>query len=80
METFTQHLTAEQIGLLPTEEDVAFYEEHGWYISKKVIPDEMIEEGILGCEKFYRGRTRCGTSPQWRILQLEAGRWGRYAQ
>jgi hypothetical protein len=55
METFTQHLTAEQIGLLPTEEDVAFYEEHGWYISKKVIPDEMIEEGILGCEKFYRG-------------------------
>lgn len=55
METFPQTLTEEQIALLPTEEDVTFYEEHGWYISKKVIPDEMIEEAILGCEKFYRG-------------------------
>lgn len=25
------------MALLPTEEDVAFYEEHGWYISKKVL-------------------------------------------
>ncbi len=51
----TPRLNQEQLALLPTEEDVAFYEEHGWYISKKVIPDEMIDAAILASEKFYRG-------------------------
>lgn len=45
----------EQLALLPTEEDVAFYEEHGWYISKKVLPDEIIDEAIRGSERFYGG-------------------------
>jgi ectoine hydroxylase-related dioxygenase (phytanoyl-CoA dioxygenase family) len=55
MKTRTQALSDEQIGLLPTEEDVAFYEEHGWYISKKVIPDEVIDEAIAGSQRYYRG-------------------------
>ena len=42
MKTHTHALSDEQVGPLPTEEDVAVYEEHGWYISKKVIPDEAI--------------------------------------
>ena len=41
--------------LLPTKEDVAFYEEHGWFITKKIIPDEIIDLAIAGSEKFYRG-------------------------
>ena len=55
METLTHNLSEEQLALLPTDEDVAFYEEHGWYISKKVIPDELIDEAILGSERYYRG-------------------------
>ncbi len=55
MQIHTQLLSKEQLALLPTEEDVAFYEEHGWYISKKVIPDEIIDEAILGSESYYRG-------------------------
>lgn len=55
MQTFTQGLSKEQLALLPTEEDVAFYEEHGWYISKKVLYDEIIDEAILGSERYYRG-------------------------
>jgi Phytanoyl-CoA dioxygenase (PhyH) len=55
MKTLTQHLSDEQLALLPTQEDIAFYEEHGWYISKKVIPDELINLAILGSERFYRG-------------------------
>jgi hypothetical protein len=50
-----QQLTKEQIALLPTEEDITFYEEHGWYISPKVIPDEIIDRAIEGSEKFYHG-------------------------
>ncbi|AFZ26285.1 protein involved in biosynthesis of mitomycin antibiotics/polyketide fumonisin [Cylindrospermum stagnale PCC 7417] len=52
---YTPRLNQEQIALLPTDKDVTFYEEHGWYISKKVIPDEMIDAAILASEKFYRG-------------------------
>jgi ectoine hydroxylase-related dioxygenase (phytanoyl-CoA dioxygenase family) len=51
----SQILSEEQLALLPTEEDVAFYEEHGWYISKKVLSDEIIDEAIRGSERFYGG-------------------------
>jgi Phytanoyl-CoA dioxygenase (PhyH) len=52
----SERFTQEQLALLPTDEDVAFYEEHGWFITpKKVIPDEFIDEAILGSEKFYLG-------------------------
>ena len=48
--------------LLPTAEDVAFYEEHGWFITKKIIPDEIIDLAVAGSEKFYRGE-RDGNLP-----------------
>ena len=62
MEVLTPNLSEEQLALLPTEEDVAFYEEHGWYISPKIIPDEVIDRAMEGAEKFYRGE-RDGTLP-----------------
>ena len=55
MEIFTQPLSKEQLALLPTEEDVAVYEEHGWYISKKVLSDELFDAALLGSERYYRG-------------------------
>lgn len=56
MKTFSANLSQQQLALLPTEEDIAFYEEHGWYISKPgVIPDEMIDRAILGASKLYAG-------------------------
>ena len=29
--------------LLPGEEEVAFYEEHGYYVTPKVLPDDVID-------------------------------------
>lgn len=55
LDTFTFSLSKEQLMLLPTEEDVTFYEEHGWYISKKILPDEVIDEASQGSERFYNG-------------------------
>ena len=48
-------LTQEQQFLLPTEKDVCFYEEHGWYISPVIIPEAVIDEAIAGSQAFYRG-------------------------
>jgi ectoine hydroxylase-related dioxygenase (phytanoyl-CoA dioxygenase family) len=50
------YLSAQQLELLPTDEEVSFYQEHGWFITKeKVIPDEIIDQAIIGSQKFYRG-------------------------
>lgn len=55
MQTLTKFLSNEQLALLPTEEDIAFYEEHGWFVTKKIIPDELIDLAILGSDRFYSG-------------------------
>ncbi|MGC4002371.1 MAG: phytanoyl-CoA dioxygenase family protein [Pirellulales bacterium] len=49
-------LTDDQAALLPSDEDVAFYEREGYYVSKPgVLPDELIETAIEGSLRFYRG-------------------------
>ena len=55
METLIKGLSEEQLELLPTEEDIAFYEQHGWFISKKILCDEIIDRACLGAKKFYLG-------------------------
>ncbi|MEM7757794.1 MAG: phytanoyl-CoA dioxygenase family protein [Cyanobacteria bacterium P01_A01_bin.40] len=55
MNILEQVLTQEQQALLPSEEDVCFYEEHGWYISPPVIAEAAIDIAIAGSQAFYRG-------------------------
>jgi ectoine hydroxylase-related dioxygenase (phytanoyl-CoA dioxygenase family) len=55
MNILEQVLTQEQLTLLPTEKDVCFYEEHGWYISPTVIPETIIDQAIAGSQAFYEG-------------------------
>ena len=62
MNILEQVLTQEQQALLPTEEDVCFYEEHGWYISPPVIDESIIDQAIVGSQAFYRG-VRDGVLP-----------------
>lgn len=55
MNIIEQVLTKEQQALLPSEEDVRFYEEHGWYISPVIVPEAAIDLAIAGSQAFYRG-------------------------
>ena len=48
-------LTEELSAFLPTESDVAFYEEHGYYVSPKVLPDELIDAAMVGAERHWAG-------------------------
>ena len=42
--------------LLPDDADVAFYEEHGYYISKEgVLTDALIDSACEGARRFYEG-------------------------
>lgn len=48
-------LTQEQIALLPSEQEVDFYREHGWYISKPILSEEEIEDANYGAQRHYNG-------------------------
>ena len=48
-------LTGEQIAALPDEEDIMFYEQHGWYVSKPVLPDALLDEAANGAFQLYQG-------------------------
>jgi ectoine hydroxylase-related dioxygenase (phytanoyl-CoA dioxygenase family) len=49
--------------LLPTEEEIAFYEKCGWYVSDKVVPMELIDAAIEGAAALYRGEKDIDHSP-----------------
>lgn len=64
-------LSKEEIDLLPSDEDVAFYQEHGWYLSKKLLTDDETDELVSSSERYYSRRTRpepSGGTAQARLL------------
>lgn len=54
-EPLDQSLSDPQKTLLPTDQDVDFYQQHGWFISQPVISDAVIEQAVAGAERYYRG-------------------------
>jgi hypothetical protein len=48
-------LTEEERSLLPSEDDVEFYAEHGWYLSKKLFTDAEVDELVAASERYYAG-------------------------
>jgi phytanoyl-CoA dioxygenase PhyH len=48
-------LTEEEMALLPTDEDVAWYQTHGWYLSKQLLTDGEVDRLVEASEAFYAG-------------------------
>ena len=48
-------LSEQDRALLPSDEDVAFYAEHGWYLSRKLFTDAEIDELVAASERYYAG-------------------------
>jgi ectoine hydroxylase-related dioxygenase (phytanoyl-CoA dioxygenase family) len=48
-------LTDEQAALLPSDEEVRDYAEHGWYLSKKLFSDAQIDALVAASDQFYAG-------------------------
>jgi phytanoyl-CoA dioxygenase PhyH len=48
-------LTEREQALLPSDEDVAFYAEHGWYLTKKLFTDDEVDELQAATERYYGG-------------------------
>jgi hypothetical protein len=56
--------------LLPTDEDIQFYREKGYYKSKKLFTDEQIDGALQAQEEFYAGN--------FDFPPLENGEWHCY--
>lgn len=48
-------VSEEQEELLPSDADIAFYEKHGYYVSGKILPDEVIDAAVRGAERHWSG-------------------------
>jgi hypothetical protein len=48
-------LTDEELALLPTDDDVEFYAEHGWFLTGKLLSDAEVDELVAASEAFYAG-------------------------
>ncbi|QLE70295.1 phytanoyl-CoA dioxygenase family protein [Streptomyces rectiverticillatus] len=48
-------LTEEDRALLPTTGDVAFYAEHGWYLSPRLLTDGEVDLLRTASDRFYAG-------------------------
>ncbi|HEU4655547.1 MAG TPA: phytanoyl-CoA dioxygenase family protein [Steroidobacteraceae bacterium] len=48
-------LTSYQHALLPDEHALAWYDQHGWWISPPCVPDELLDDVLYGVERFYQG-------------------------
>lgn len=43
--------------MLPDEGDVEFYHQHGYYVSKIILPDHLLDAAIAGSGRLYAGDT-----------------------
>ena len=41
--------------LLPTDEEVEFYQAHGWFLTKKLFTDEEVDTLVEATDRFYEG-------------------------
>ena len=48
-------LTDEEYALLPSDDDVGFYAEHGWYLSQKLFTDDEVDELVAASLRYYAG-------------------------
>lgn len=49
-------LSDEERALLPTDSDVQWYADHGWFLTKKLFTDDEVDAIVAETERFYGGR------------------------
>jgi hypothetical protein len=41
--------------ILPNADDVAFFQRHGWWLSGKIIPQSLLDQALVGFERYHAG-------------------------
>lgn len=61
-------LSEEEATLLPGDDDVAFYHDHGYWQTGKIFTDEEINAAVTGSERFYAGERNDFPPPHGREI------------
>jgi len=48
-------LTEAEKDLLPTDDEVEHWAQHGWYLTKKLLTDDEVDQLVAASERFYTG-------------------------
>ena len=74
-------LTAEEQDLLPSDADVQWYAEHGWYLSKQLLSDDEADALASASERFYAGHRdrRLAVRPSPSRMPMRPCTWPRRA-
>jgi ectoine hydroxylase-related dioxygenase (phytanoyl-CoA dioxygenase family) len=40
---------------LPTDQDVNFFQEHGWWVSGRIVPDALLDTALSGIARYHAG-------------------------
>jgi hypothetical protein len=48
-------LSDDELALLPSDDDVEHYAQHGWYLTKKLFTDDEVDELVAASERYYAG-------------------------
>ncbi len=62
-------LTPEQVALLPSDEDVCFYREHGYYLSQQIFSEAQVDALLDASERYYAGEVDEPGNPALRRYQ-----------
>ena len=69
-------LTDAERELLPTGDDVRWYAEHGWYLTRKLLTDDQVDTLTAASERYYAGhrdRTLAARPPNLAYWTPEQG-------
>jgi Phytanoyl-CoA dioxygenase (PhyH) len=55
MESTRMKLMVDDLDVLPSEDEIGFYREHGWYVSRLILPSELIEDATHDLNRHYAG-------------------------
>ena len=57
--------------LLPSDTDVQFYREHGWYRSPRVLSEDVLDAAFIGISRHFDGE-RDWLFPPEQVFRLES--------
>lgn len=58
---------------LPDERDIQFYEEHGWFVTPRVLSDEFLDEAAEAVDRFHHGARDRDLPPRTRFVDWTPG-------
>lgn len=53
--TETSSLSDDDLALLPSDDDVEHFAQHGWYLTQKLFTDDEMDQLVGASERFYAG-------------------------